>query len=465
MLKKILSNSFIYGLAPQLIGIINMLMLPILTPHLSTVDYGVYGVVNAILSGLTLFQFLGMTVVASNAYYNNTNKFIDTWRKVLGILMLWNIPFILCQAIILFFIIPKDVNDHLMSIIYLTSLPVLLNSTLTHLGSLYLQLKMEPKPIFWRTFVIGLLVVILNYYLIVALEMGFMSWFYSNCLGSCLMGISYFSVFRKLKLYPTFKAFNKLKNIISLGLSTIPHHFSSFVLASSDRLIMDRMGVSINEIGRYNLSNSIGGKIFQISNGLGTAISPLVIRLYKKNEYKKIQNLIQILFEIILIATFILSIWTKEIFQFLIRNDEMKDVYPIAIFLIMSINYKPYFILSSVLMEFKERTSQLSKLSISIMIFNIILNVAFILKWGIIGAGISTFISYITYGFVSFFLPSFGLHQFDKRKILITLFSCLIIATATFYVVTLAVSYKVMITIISLILLIFSMYKFKTENR
>ncbi|KXX67238.1 polysaccharide biosynthesis C-terminal domain-containing protein [Flammeovirga sp. SJP92] len=447
MLQKVLSNSFLYGIAPQLVGVVNMLLLPLITPHLTAFDYGLYGVVNAFMVGLGLFQFLGLTIVITNAYYNHPQKYIWIWRKVLGILLIWNFPFVIIQSIVLYFVIPSEAQNNQLVIITLAGLPIFFNSTLTFIGSLYYQLNIKPKALFYRTVGVGLVVASMNYYCIAFLEMGYMGWFYANAVGGILMGISFISLFFRKKLYPVLRPYSKLKPLLKLGTSTLPHHFSAYILDYSDRVLMEFSNVPINAIGRYNLSYSIGDKVFQLSNGVRLAVVPVIVDLFKNNKLQQAQHIIRSLSILFILGTMCISIWTREIFDLLVKNESLKDVYPIAIVIIITMNYRPYFLLSTSILEFKEKTKFLSHLSIGVTVFNVVANLLLLPFFGIMGAAIATFISYLVYGFISFFLPISTLKGFNKLEILFTMIVILGVLFLSLEIVEFTVLVKGVLTI------------------
>ena len=60
MIKKVLTNSAIYGLAPHVPRIVSVLLLPIMTAHLTDVDYGIAGTIAAYTMALSALSTLGV---------------------------------------------------------------------------------------------------------------------------------------------------------------------------------------------------------------------------------------------------------------------------------------------------------------------------------------------------------------------------------------------------------------------
>jgi O-antigen/teichoic acid export membrane protein len=71
MLKKLLSHSAIYGLASQIPKLATVLSLPIITKYLTEIDFGVYGLIIAIVAGMSALSDLGLGVVIANTFYKS----------------------------------------------------------------------------------------------------------------------------------------------------------------------------------------------------------------------------------------------------------------------------------------------------------------------------------------------------------------------------------------------------------
>ena len=69
MLKKIFGHSILYTIANHLPLVANIIILPIITPYLTKIDYGIYGLTYAYLGGLSAFSLLGIHVLLQNSYF------------------------------------------------------------------------------------------------------------------------------------------------------------------------------------------------------------------------------------------------------------------------------------------------------------------------------------------------------------------------------------------------------------
>src|SRR5436190_10792909 len=108
MLRKILSHSLYYSIAPVFVQLISLILLPFLTPHLSAFDFGIYGVITSYLFFLTAVKDLGFNVVFVNSFYRHPKRWPLLWRIFYGHLLYWGVIYFFLQAIILYIALPKS---------------------------------------------------------------------------------------------------------------------------------------------------------------------------------------------------------------------------------------------------------------------------------------------------------------------------------------------------------------------
>ena len=69
MLKKLLSHTILYALGPQVPKLANIILLPIITSHLTPLDYGIYGTIMAYNGLLMGVKSLGFDILLVNSFY------------------------------------------------------------------------------------------------------------------------------------------------------------------------------------------------------------------------------------------------------------------------------------------------------------------------------------------------------------------------------------------------------------
>lgn len=411
-LKKLISHSLIYALAPQLPRIAGLFVLPVITKYLTAQDYGIYGIITSYVGIISAMSDLGLVIILVNSFFQYPNKWQFIWRQVHFYLICWAVVYNIFLALILFFIIPAEIGEYTWEIILLVCVPNLVFSPVQLIASRYYQFSRKPLYIGITSGITGIVAVFLNLYTIAYLRMGFMGWFWSTAIAAFLQFLFFvYPVYFKYKLTPLFyfrKAF--LFRQLRVSLPVVPHNYSSYLLNSSDRMVMDRVHVNISSIGMYNAAYIFGNYFEFAGTALGMAVGPVYTGMIAKKEHSAESNLLllaqwlQIAF---IIAGFILALWSKELMSILISNEELKLAYPIAVIIIMSYVYRPYYWLTISKLQYYQQTKQLWKISFIAGFLNLILNFIFIPLYGVQAAAITTFAAMMYIGFSGYFLRSF----------------------------------------------------------
>lgn len=467
MLRKFLSDTVIYGFAGQIPRIASIFTLPIITKYLSETDFGVYGLITSIIAGVSILASLGLKMTLTNSFFKSPSHYKIAWRQVYGALIVWSIPYAAFLSIIIFIFIPPEAKENAIAIILLNVLPVVLFGPTMLLGSLYYQLKQQPKQIAVRVATTGLLTVLLNLLFIAHFRMGYMGWFWSLAISQILMQISYwFPLNFVQKITPIFNFKRRyIVNQLKITLPTVPHFYGAYLLNSSDRIIMDISNISINNIGRYNAAISVGGIFGQVSDAVAQAISPLLYGAYRDGNEKAVKRLIFSVEILFLIGTAVASIWMKEIFQFLIKNEKLQTVYPIAIILSMAYNYRPMYFGANNRLFYYEKTKILLKITFIAGIANVILNFIFIPVFGWKVAAYTAFICLMYMGYIGYFLKEFKETNSTQFYPLFWLILTVVLTVFVYFAVEWSLYIKIFLSIFIICIGIISLkYLHKTQS-
>lgn len=219
---------------------------------------------------------------------------------------------------------------------------------------------------------------------------------WSGAITSFLIGI--------IALFLSFKKSSKIldKNYwisaIKFNVILIPHYLSNVILVQSDRIMISRI---INEAAAaiYNVAYTLGVAAQVITQALINAINPWMYQKMSKKEGKKCQNIITQL--VLLVAIMIIGICLimPETFNFLFPktyNEALKVIPPVAAGVIWAFIFNIY---ASIELYFSgnKYVSFSSFVGASI---NIIANLIFIPKYGIIAAAYTTLVCDIIYAFL-----------------------------------------------------------------
>lgn len=454
MLKKLLSHSFLYAIGPQVPRLVNILILPIVTQYLTPLDYGVYGTLLAYIGLLEGIKSLGFDVLFVNAFFKK-NHWKSYWSRYIGGLYIYNILFASFYILILYFFIPSEAKNNLWLLILLIVSPAILFDVTKMAGSRFYQLSQKPKYITLVTIIVGLSSVFLNLYTIAFLKLGYLGWFISLAVGSFFSFCFYaFPLYFIEKIKPKL-SLNKnfWKKSLKVGLPTIPHNYSAYLLNSSDRLVMDQVKTPINQIGIYNLAYIFGGYLELFGNAIGMAVGPFYSKLHAQKTAladKQVKTLTFFLQASFIILCSLIALWVKELFQLLIKNDELQYAYSISIIIIMGYSYRPLYWAAGSKIIFYEYTNKLWRISFIAGSLNVLLNFIFIPIYGIYAAAITTLISLIYLAISPYYIKEFKAMNTQKFYPVCWMFLVIILTTVLYFIRDIAVLYKVLISLILL---------------
>ena len=461
MLKKLLTNTLLFGLAPYIPKIVSVLLLPILTKYLTATDYGIAGSIDAYTQALTALSTLGFSSVLNVSFFRSKCQYKILWREIYGFLQFWMIVFSIVQGLVLYCIIPQEAIDNRWIIIILTNFSNVFFGPTAMIGNAYYVLQMKPIPIVSRSIASGLITVCANYIFVVYYQVGYLGWYVSSFIGTFIINASYwYDVNVKLGLKPILKFKKKtITKYLKVSIPTIPHYYCAYLMNSSSKMVMDLQSVPLSIIGRTNLVLQIGGLMDSWVSAINQAINPMTMRKIRNNDECAAKKLIYVYMGITFSCTMFFSLWSKEVFELLISNKDLVTAYPYAILFVMALNYRPMYVAASNIFFYYEKTLPLLKIT---FISGIIAFVAYIILipffkvWGVmIGFYISTL--YMGYsGFYMHFFKSKTKVQYPVLKILsIQILSTILV----FILVDIDFKYKIIISLLLIITLFFFLYK------
>ncbi len=461
MIKKIFSDSVIYGLAPQIPRLASFLILPFITPFLSESDYGIFGIVTSYVAMLAALKDLGLRVVLSNTFFKHNNHIVKIWGQIYGFLYIWNFAFSLLVGLVLYFIIPKEAVENRWLIIILNIFPIVFFGQTSSLGQLLYQLKKKPFQVGIRAAIIGSLAVVLNYYTIAILKLGYLGFFWSTFFSITIANLSYWlplNFRERVKPIFCFK-WRFIRDCLKIGLPVVPHNIAGYFQSSSDRIVMERLNVSTPEIGSYSFAANFGNLYSSVNTAINTAVNPYMLEYYKNEEDLKARNIVFLWQVFILFICFISCIWLKEIFQLLIKNDSLATLYPITIILIMAQAYRPMSAGSLKKLFFLNKTNQLFKVTLTAGIVNVVANLIFIPIYGYVFAVFSTYFTYLLQGYIFYVFKSFKEANSVKFYPLIWISLQIGLSIIVYFMRDIVIYQKLVISLVVLVLASLALFK------
>ncbi|WP_295234445.1 oligosaccharide flippase family protein [Sediminibacterium sp.] len=451
MIKKIFSHSLIYAIGPQIPKVIGLFLLPLLTPNLTRNDFGIWGTIMAYTMFFTSARDLGLTVPLLNSFYKSKQRWVWVWRQIIAYLLSFGVFIAVAQGLLLFFVFPESASKDKVLIISFLTIQCLLFDVPILIGTRYFQILEKPVGISIISIFSGLLSIGIQYYCIVNLKMGYLGWFYANFISIGAMALCYLLVLLKLKFYPIF-SFKYLKPRLRVALPMIPHNYSSYLLNSSDRVILDFYKIPISQIGLYNLSYMWGNYMEVLGNAIGTAVGPMYFQLFneeKNNKVLKSYYLTDFLQALFVVGSFLVAIWSKELFSLFIKNNNLIEAYSIAIVIVMSYSYRPLYWGIVNKMQFEENTRRLWKISFFSGMLNVVLNLILVPFFGFKVVAFTTFFALIYQGFIGYTFKE-NRNIIKRGKLLFWLALILFSTFLAFFYKDSSILFKTVISILSL---------------
>jgi O-antigen/teichoic acid export membrane protein len=413
LIRKLFTDSLLYAIGPQIPRFAGILLLPVLTKYLHSRDYAIYGIALAYIGALGGLKELGFSQVMVNYYYRYTSgrwKFV--WRQLLGILNIWGILYAIILGIILFLTLSSKIGSEIWTLLLLVTIPVIFFENTIMFGSRFFQVSQKPIPMALNAAFSGVLSVIITYIAVVFWETHYMGFFIASFSASFFSFLFFlYPVYFSQKIIPIFR-FKKSRILphLRVGLPTIPHNYSAYLLNTSDRVILDLYKTPLSPVGQYNFAYFFGNYVDMIGGAIGMAAGPFYFRLFaKKTELaeQKARFLTFGLQTCFLVPTMIAMVWCKELFALLSSDPVLAASYPYAIIIIMSYIFRPMYWAPVSRLGFEEKTQHLWKISFIGGVLNVVLNLIFVPFFGIYATVVSTFIGLMYIGFAGYFLKAF----------------------------------------------------------
>lgn len=412
MLKDLFKGSAIYGIAPFVPKILTVLLMPMLTLYLTSTDYGIIGTITSITFAVQALQDLGLRVLLPNYFYKCRSQYKVIWREIYGFLSVWMILYALIQATLLFLFIPKEAEENKWLIIILSNFSTVFFGPTSSIGQMYYQLNLKPTPVALRVALCGIVTVLVNFICVVVFKWGYLGAYIGTFAGTFTANMSYWPVVnRKLGLSPIYNfKIRTIKNLLKVGIPTIPHYYSSYLMETSNVLAMNYYGKPQAQIGHLTVAQNFTNMFDTLVNAINQVWSPMS---YQYIRDKNVSEMKRILYVYIIMAyslTFMYSLWSREVYDILISNDEIAATYKYSIILVMALNYRPLYVYCVNYFFYHEHTIQLLGITFMAGIISFVFYFSLIPYWGIYAALIGFYLGCIYLGSVGYF------YSFYKRK-------------------------------------------------
>ncbi|MGO1369355.1 lipopolysaccharide biosynthesis protein [Senegalia sp. (in: firmicutes)] len=401
--RDLLKGTTIYTLSGIFTKAGSILILPILIRFLSPTEYGIIGSLTPLTSIMCTIFISGLNV-AQMRNYNRLEK-----KEQLGSYIFTLNMFIIVFGVITYFLITNDYVKGLWNIIfdlneikysYIKSFIVLgALDSLNFMAISYFQMKKRYKRIGLGSILSFLINFSLTLFLIISLHLGVTGRILGIFAGKLfLIIIHYIKYIKESKL--SFRV-DFLKDSLAIGAPMILTGLLGTLINYSDRIILAKYS-SLEVVGHYSLAYTGGLVLLVFIDSFINAWTPAFYdKIEKSNKDKSLTKTIEIFIAGLTLVALAGELFSKEIIYF---------IFPESYF--NTIDYLPYIISSSILQGFvyylslflfhfkdNKYTSIVSGFSAGI---NILINIIFIPKFGVMVAVWSTIISFLLSAIIYF---------------------------------------------------------------
>ena len=282
-LRRLAASSTIYVGADALARGLGLLLLPLYAHFLSPADYGIVAVVGTVGIVLGILFGLGLNGAVTRMYFEAATVHE---RKVLyGTVLVFLLVFGALAGVTLEILGAVGVLDLFQGIPYD---PYLRYAVWIAYAGLFLELAIAifiVQEEFWRvaalTLTGAIATLVFNVTFVVLLEQGALGALRALLFTSVTMSIvGVVLVARRAALALSWSV---MSTALAFSLPLVPHLLAGWILFVSDRLILERY-VSQAEVGVYALGAAIAGIAVLVTDGLGRAFGPPMLRQLKEHE-------------------------------------------------------------------------------------------------------------------------------------------------------------------------------------
>lgn len=403
--EKNIRNIFIYSVPKFAHYGLNLIALPILTRVLTPADFGIIALAWTFpLIAVNVFT-LGITFGAERYFFEyredseKMNALIFSSQAFLYLLLI-------ISAVIVFLL-----KGHISRIIigdakYAPAFFwIFLSGYFSHINSFYLRLyqnmeKATTHSIF--TFMQPAVSVCASLIFVWYFRMSYMGMAYGSLAGSFIVCLSIFFHFNR-DVKKLFSAGVLIDNI-KYGIQLVPKSFTGFLNRFFDKYMLNRI-LSQSVVGVYNIGQTVGNAVGMLMNIVWSSLQPVYYReVFDKGKDGSVAvGRIFTIFAYLTLAPVILLILFAQEVIYILAPPPYYGAIDIIIIIAGGMATQVFGIYCGVQYAYSKKAYWIFPITVAGTIANVAANIVLIPRFGLIGAGVSTVITYlITNGLLTF---------------------------------------------------------------
>lgn len=440
--KTLFKHSSIYSAAGIIRKSVGFIMIPVYTRYLKPSDYGLLELLELTLT--VAVMFVGMRFGGALIRYYHQYESPEDQQEVFTSALIFNV-FVCFVALLLMELFSSDLTrlitggtDYLLYFQLIFVCLALRGLSLVPESYLLAQ----KKSFTYSIISIGVLIcsLSLNIFFLVYMGMGVFGIVLSMLITKALNGITVLSI--TLRNVPLKFSWKKTKEMLLFGLPLVPGGAAVFVMHFSDRFFIQKF-CSPDELGIYSLGYKFGMILsIMISQPFFSTWNTQRFEIAKTPDSPRIFGRVFTYYSLIMIFMALgISVLINEAIAIIAPHEYQGAslVVPIIVISYIIFGISNFFTLG-IMIRFK--TKYLSYLQITVAILNVLFNLYFVSRFGIIGAALSTFLTFFCLAFFMVIVSQrlFFIHLEYKRLAILFLLSGIVFSISKIVNSTLLIS-------------------------
>jgi O-antigen/teichoic acid export membrane protein len=396
-LKSLGKDSVIYGLGGVLAKSVSIITIPIYTRIFTPEIYGRLDMLITLGSFLVLLMVMGTDSAQSFYFFNEGKGSKASRKKVVSTIFLWRIIWgvlIFSSALLMieyidFYFFRNQVPYYIYLLIFSSSYLVMLNDQSTNI----FRLIRKPFPFIFITFLLIVISSTVSIILLLKYNFSYSAVFIGNIMGLLvILPVSWFIN----KSYLSIRHINVQFSIKMLKFSFpfLPEAFIWYIFTTVDRWFIIKL-LNEHQLGIYSIGAKIGLLLVLVTNAFRMGWWPIAMEnINKSNGAQIFKSLSRYYLGILSVLVIVITTLSKDIL-FLISTEPYYPAFIIAGPLALQGVLSSYNLIISPGIWKTEMTKYYPFCLIVGALTNIALNLLLIPVYGILGAAISTAISYL----------------------------------------------------------------------
>ena len=415
---KFIKRIGVVGIANILISISGLIFIPIITKSFSTADYGVWSQVNTFVSLVPNIVNLGLPYTMVRFLAAEKDKTII--RQSFYSMMLLVLASTIVMILVLLVFSPQiaqalfDGSMQIMYIVIVMAFFACLDLMLLSYFRTFQQITIYSTFLVLQTYIGVVFSIILTWMHqpIDVVVLGRLSGFFLVFVAMAILIVRELGFTTKLK---------GLKEELKFAIPTVPNNVSSWVVDSSDRIVI---GVFLGSVavGCYSPGYSLGNIVLMFLTPFAVLLPAVLPEYYEKGDMEKVDTFLTYSLKYYLLITIPacvgLSLLSKPLLYILTTTVIADSGYMVTPLVALGAMFMGIYGIVNNIIILEKRTTILAHIWIAVAVLNIVLNVIAVPYIGIYGAGLATLMCYFfAFAVTLFYCRKYARLPFDYKSI------------------------------------------------